>query len=82
MSGTEGQCHRAQLFLMHRRRYEDPWPTAADIGGSAYVIRGTSCRRPVSTRHGYGPKDGQPGEYLYIATLEVNVLNCRCPRNE
>jgi len=24
--------------------------------------------------------DGQPAVYLYIAALEVNVLNCRIPR--
>jgi hypothetical protein len=24
--------------------------------------------------------DGQPAVYLYIAVLEVNVLNCRIPR--
>ena len=26
---------------------------------------------------GYGSMDGQPAVYLYIAALEVNVLNCR-----
>jgi hypothetical protein len=26
---------------------------------------------------GYGPMDGQPAVYLYIAALKVNVLNCR-----
>ena len=29
---------------------------------------------------GYGPMDGQATVYLYIAALEVNVLNCRCGR--
>jgi hypothetical protein len=27
---------------------------------------------------GYSPLDGQPTVYLYIAALEVIVLNCRC----
>ena len=26
---------------------------------------------------GYGPIDGQPTAYSYIAVLEVNILNCR-----
>jgi hypothetical protein len=29
---------------------------------------------------GYSPVDGQPAVYLYIAALEVNVLNCRISR--
>jgi hypothetical protein len=45
--------------------------------GRRAVMRGTSCRWPLSARHGYGPMDGQPAVYLYIAALEVNVLNCR-----
>jgi hypothetical protein len=27
---------------------------------------------------GYGPIDGRPAVYLYIAAVEVDVLNCRC----
>ena len=46
------------------------------------VLRGSSCHWPLSAVPGYGPMDGQPAVYLYIATLEVNVLICRWSRGD
>jgi hypothetical protein len=40
-------------------------------------LRATSVPPAALTSPGYGPIGGQPAVYLYIAALEVNVLNCR-----
>jgi hypothetical protein len=44
------------------------------IGGSA---RGYQAIFVASAALGSPGYDGQPAVYLYIAALEVNVLNCR-----
>jgi hypothetical protein len=47
---------------------------AAHNGGSA---RGYQAIFVPSAALGSPGYDGQPAVYLYIAALEVNVLNCR-----
>ena len=49
-------------------------PATAPIGGSA---RGYQAIFVASATLGSPAYDGQPAVYLYIAALEVNVLNCR-----
>src|SRR5215470_14029449 len=49
---------------------------AAHIGGSACGYQAIFVPSTALASPGY---DGQPAVYLYIAALEVNVLNCRCP---
>ena len=51
----------------------------ADRRVSARLSRGSSCRWPLSPVPATAQMDGQPAVYLYIAGLEVNVLNCRKP---
>jgi hypothetical protein len=52
------------------------WMTATcrQIGGSARCYQAIFVPSTALASPGY---DGQPAEYLYIAALEVNVLNCR-----
>ena len=49
----------------------------APNGGTARGYEGNVVPLTALASHGYGPMDGQPAVYLYIAALEVNVLNCR-----
>jgi hypothetical protein len=49
-------------------------PVPAPNGGSA---RGYQAIFVASATLGSPGYDGQPAVYLYIAALEVNVLNCR-----
>jgi len=49
---------------------------AAQIGGSASGYQANFVSSTALASPGY---DGQPAVYLYIAALEVNVLNCRGP---
>jgi hypothetical protein len=49
-------------------------PVTVQIGGSA---RGYQAIFVASATLGSPGFDGQPAVYLYIAALEVNVLNCR-----
>jgi hypothetical protein len=53
---------------------EDTQIRTPDNGGSA---RGYQAIFVASATLGSPGFDGQPAVYLYIATLEVNVLNCR-----
>jgi hypothetical protein len=50
---------------------------ATPNGGSARGYQAILVPLAAVSTPGYGPTDGQPAEYLYIAALEVNVLNCR-----
>ena len=49
------------------------------IGGSAGGYQAIFVPLAAVSSPGYSPVDGQPAVYLYIAALEVNVLNCRRP---
>jgi hypothetical protein len=55
-----------------------PWTGHArfivQIGGSARGYQANFVSSTALASPGY---DGQPAVYLYIAALEVNVLNCR-----
>ena len=51
-----------------------PAETCRQIGGSA---RGYQAIFVPSTTLASPGHDGQPTVYLYIAALEVNILNCR-----
>ena len=53
------------------------WLIIAQNGGSARGYQAILVPLAAVSTPGYGPTDGQPAEYLYIAALEVNVLNCR-----
>jgi hypothetical protein len=59
-----------------------PTKTNVHIGGSARGYQAIFVPFAALSSPGYGPMDGQPIVYLYIAALEVNVLNCRCGRHE
>jgi len=59
----------------------DPASLANIAAGMGTVIKSSSCRWSLSAVPGYGRLDGQPAVYLYIAALEVNILNCRIPRS-
>jgi hypothetical protein len=48
--------------------------TSAQIGGSARGYQAIFVPSTALASPGY---DGQPAVYLYIAGLEMNVLNCR-----
>jgi hypothetical protein len=50
------------------------WPLEIQIGGWARGYQGIFVPSTALASPGY---DGQPAVYLYIAALEVNVLNCR-----
>jgi len=52
---------------------------AAHIGGSACGYQAIFVPSTALASPGY---DGQPAVYLYIAALEVNVLNCRRERDQ
>jgi hypothetical protein len=49
-------------------------PMAAQNGGSACGYQAIFVPSTALASPGY---EGQPAVYLYIAVLEVNVLNCR-----
>jgi hypothetical protein len=49
-------------------------PPARQNGGSARGYQAIFVPSATLASPGY---DGQPAVYLYIAALEVNVLNCR-----
>ena len=55
-------------------------PITVHNGGSARGYQAILVPLAAVSTPGYGPTDGQPAEYLYIAALEVNVLNCRIGR--
>jgi hypothetical protein len=55
---------------------EDTQIRAGDNGGSARCYQAIFVPSTALASPGY---DGQPAVYLYIAALEVNVLNCRIP---
>jgi hypothetical protein len=47
------------------------------LGGSARGYQAIFVSLADLSSPGYGPIDGQPAVYVYIAAIEVNVLNCR-----
>jgi hypothetical protein len=57
-----------------------PTPRATQDDGSARSYQGTFVTLAALDNPGYGPIDGQPAVYSYIATFEVNALNCRIGR--
>jgi len=65
------------------RRREDPVMCDQQVTSASLPDRsdrGSLCHWPLSAVLGYGPMDGQPAVYSYIAALEVNVLICHVPR--
>jgi hypothetical protein len=52
-----------------------PRPMSTQNGGTARCYQAIFVPSTALASPGY---DGQPAVYLYIAALEVNVLNCRC----
>jgi hypothetical protein len=59
----------------------DRWDTEVfDMCGAAgKMVRNLDLLFVPSTALASSGYDGQPAVYLYIAALEVNVLNCRRP---
>jgi len=71
---TSHRDRRIRSTRYGRAANQLPWWASPRIGGSA---RGYQAIFVASATLGSPGFDGQPAVYLYIAALEVNVLNCR-----